>query len=150
MWGKEQLETDGIENESWNVKWNMFLGFEFWQRGNSMITAMLKKGSSGIVMDSLGREQRLQESELGITKAAPSASCGGLKKSPKVRKMQLQAGSVQKQRFIVDWLLGIRERERSRETEGSGLSYWGRMVVAGSLKGNGWDTKTNLLGPSFL
>lgn len=115
-----------------------------------MITARLKKGGSGIVMDSLGREQRLQESELGITKAAPSASGGGLKKSPKVRKMQLQDGSAQKQSFVVDWLLGIREREKSRETEGSGLSYWGRMVVAGSFKGSGWDKKMNLLGPSFL
>lgn len=115
-----------------------------------MITAMLKKGSSGSMMDSLGREQRLQESELGITKAAPSESGGGLKKSLKVRKMQMRDGSAQKQRFVVDWLLGIREREKSRETEGPGLSYWGRMVVAGSLKGNGWDKKMNLLGPPFL
>lgn len=34
----------------------MFLVLGFWQQGNSMIRAMLKKGSSGIVMDAWGGE----------------------------------------------------------------------------------------------
>lgn len=29
--------------------------------------------------------------------------------------------------LVVDWLLGMREMERSRETENSSLSCWGRM-----------------------
>lgn len=30
------------------------------------------------------------------------------------------------------------------------MSFWGRMVVAGSLKENRWDKKMNLLGPLCL
>lgn len=50
----------------------------------------------------------------------------------------------------VDWLLGMREMERSREVEDSSLSCWGSTRVARSLRGNRLDKKTNTWNLGFL
>lgn len=52
--------------------------------------------------------------------------------------------------LVVDWFLGMKEMERSREIEDSSLSCWGGRRVAGSLGGGRLDKKMNLVGPWFL
>lgn len=57
VWGKEQSETDGAENErtrQLNQTCFWFLGF-FCQQRISMIRAMLRKSST--VMNGLGRDR---------------------------------------------------------------------------------------------